>query len=71
MQFADLRRAFASVPRRTITVSAVAFAVALLLAIPATLAWLDDTERTSFLESARTREAAEGAHAPAATVTIG
>lgn len=59
MQFDDYRRALAAVSRRTLTVAALAVGAALVLAVPATLAWLDDTERTSFREDARYTQSAD------------
>lgn len=62
MQFDDYRRALAAVSRRTLTVAALAIGAALVLAVPAALAWLDDTERTSFREDARYVQSADFAY---------
>lgn len=53
MQLDDLNRALRAIPRRTRAASITLAAIALVLAVPAALAWLDHTERTSFHETGR------------------
>jgi signal peptidase len=51
MQLDELSRAVAAIPRRTRAVSTALVIVAVVVAIPAALAWLDAPQRTSFHET--------------------